>query len=182
MPLVRVAGRLFFPHFPRLDLPDQEAAALVVGGVEPEHPVKDAPGFLEAIEPPQAEPESLHAPQERAVIDVAPRQYTLEFFPERQLPDPQPNLVGPDRFLGATIKAEVAEMGVGVEAAQVGLAKFHEDLVCALVVAAFLEIVGPQDWILVRLVRIFAGQDLFHFEGRARSVSDYRLRPLRNRL
>lgn len=54
-----------FPGRLRLHLFDQEAYALVVGGVEPEHSLEDALGLVESTETPQAQAETVHAAKKR---------------------------------------------------------------------------------------------------------------------
>ena len=64
---------------------------------------------------------------------------------ERQLADAHAHLVVADRVLGPVVEDEVAEVGVGVQAAEVGLAELHQDLVRGRAVAGVLEIVGLGD-------------------------------------
>jgi hypothetical protein len=73
-------------------------------------------------------------------------------------------------------------MGVGVEAAQVGLTELHQDLVRLHAVAGVFEIVGLGDGICERIVGIVAGQHPLHLELWARAAGDDRLGPLPDRL
>ena len=60
----------------------------------------------------------MHAAQKRPVVDVAPWQHALEALAQRQLPDAQAHLIVANGLLGTVVEGEVAEMGVGVEAAR----------------------------------------------------------------
>src|SRR3990170_1876542 len=98
----------------------------------------------------------VQAAKKRSVVDVAPWQQALEALAQRQFPDAQPHLVVADGVLWAMVEDEVAEMGVGVEAAQVGVTEVHQDLVRSQVVAGVLEIVGLGNGICERIGGIAA--------------------------
>jgi hypothetical protein len=57
---------------------EQKACALVVHRIEPQHSLEDTLGFLEPIEPPEAQAIPVHAPQEGPVADQAPGQQAVE--------------------------------------------------------------------------------------------------------
>ena len=63
--LARAGGRLLFaPILPRRLRPHvvgQEAHALIIGRIQPEHPVENVRGLLEPVKTPEAQPESMHA-------------------------------------------------------------------------------------------------------------------------
>ena len=61
---------------------DQQAHALVIGRIQPEHAVEDAPGFLETAQPPKAQPEAVHAAQEWPVVNPTPWEHAVETFAE----------------------------------------------------------------------------------------------------
>lgn len=72
--IISGAFRLGPPPTARAHEPAEgEPHALIVGGVEPEHPVEDALSVLESTETPETQAESM-APPEWAVVDQAPRQ------------------------------------------------------------------------------------------------------------
>jgi hypothetical protein len=47
-----------------MNIIDKESYPLIVGRVQPEHPIKDTPGVLEALQPPKSQFESVHATEE----------------------------------------------------------------------------------------------------------------------
>ena len=134
-----------FPSFLRPDLIDQEPHALVVGRIQPEHAVEDAPSLLEPAKAPEAQPEPMHAAEERPVVDPSPRQHALEAFAKGQLADPEPRLIVTDRVLGPVVENEVAEVRVGIQATEVGLTEIHQDLVCTLYFTGVLAVIGFGD-------------------------------------
>jgi len=66
------------PRLARTDFLDEEPHALVVRGVEPQHPVEDALRLLESTEPPETQAEPAQAAEERTVVDAAPGQQAVE--------------------------------------------------------------------------------------------------------
>lgn len=60
---------LLSPGNSAFDLNDQEPHPLVIGRVEPEQPLEDLLGLLEAVETPQAEPVAVQAAQKGAVVE-----------------------------------------------------------------------------------------------------------------
>src|SRR3989304_756325 len=167
-----------FPGGSRPNRVDQNAHALVVGRVEPEHPVERALGLLESIEAPEAQSEAVHAAEERPVVDMAPRQQAIEGVAQGQVADAKPRLVVTDRVRRPVVEDDVAEGRVGVQAAEIGLAEVHQDLVRSLSVAGILEVVGLGDGIAVQIVGVPPGHDLLHFERLPRAAGDDRLGPL----
>src|ERR1035441_426068 len=107
------------------NLVDEKPHALIVGWIQPEHAVEDAPGLLEPAETPETQPESVHASQKRPIVNPAPRQQAIEAFSKGQFTDPEPRFVMTNRILGPPVENQVAEMRVGVEAAKIRLAEFH---------------------------------------------------------
>jgi len=85
-----------------MDRVDQTTHALIVGRVEPEHPVEHASGLLEPTETPAAQAEAVHAAQERSVVDVAPRQHASNSSPSDNSPMRSPtSSLAPSRTLAA---------------------------------------------------------------------------------
>jgi len=150
----------------------------VVGRVEPEHPVEHALGLLEPIEAPEAQSETVHAAEQWPVVDMAPRQQAIEVVAQGQFADAKPRLVVTDRVRRPVVEDEVAEVSVGVQAAEIGLAEVHQDLVRSLSVAGILEVVGLGDGIAVQIIGVPPGHDLLHFERLPRAAGDDRLGPL----
>lgn len=93
--------------------------------LEPQQPVKNTLGLLERFQSPQAQPEAVHAAQERAVVEPSPGQQPIGEAAQREFADPQSHLVVAHRIAGDVVEDEVTEVSMGVEAAEVGLAKFH---------------------------------------------------------
>ena len=60
-------GPVLRPRLFRTHLIDQEADALVVGGIEPEHPAEDDRGVGEPVQAPKAQAQAAHAAEERSV-------------------------------------------------------------------------------------------------------------------
>jgi len=150
----------------------------VVGRVEPEHPVEHALGLLEPIEAPEAQSEAVHAAEQWPVVDMAPQQQAIEVVAQGQFADAKPRLVVTDRVRRPVVEDEVAEVSVGVQAAEIGLAELHQDLVRSLSVAGILEVVGLGDGIAVQIIGVPPGHDLLHFERLPRAAGDDRLGPL----
>jgi hypothetical protein len=108
----------------------------------------------------EAQANTLHAPKVRPVVDEAPRQQAVEAARKGQLADPDAGLVVADRPLGLSLEREVAEVSVGVQASEIGLAEPHEDGMCRRAVTAVLELVGFDDRVRIRIVGIVSRQDL----------------------
>jgi len=68
----------------------------------------------------------VQAAQERAIVDAAPEQDPVETWRQRQLADPQADLVMDQRALGCPAELEVAEERMGIEAAQVAHEHRHQ--------------------------------------------------------
>src|SRR6202041_3308930 len=136
----------------RPDRGNIEADALIIRRVEPQQPVKNTLGLLEPFQSPQAQPEAVHAAQERAVVEPSPGQQAIGEAAQREFADPQSHLVVAHRIAGDVVEDEVTEVSMGVEAAEVGLAKFHEDLACGLVITRTLQVVGADNGIAIRIV------------------------------
>jgi hypothetical protein len=102
----------------RPDLDEQGPDALVVRGVQPEHPLEDGGGFVVAVEPPEAEPPPVQTAQERAVVHAAPGEHAVEALAEGELADAHADLVVADGLRDAAAEGEVAEVCVGIEASQ----------------------------------------------------------------
>src|SRR4030042_1366585 len=60
------------------DIIDQEAYALVIRRIQPEHTLEDKRRFGKPFQPPKAQPVALQAPQKRTVVHVAPRERAVE--------------------------------------------------------------------------------------------------------
>src|ERR1035441_1432410 len=157
---------------------DEKPHALIVGWIQPEHAVEDAPSLLEPAQTPEAQPESIHATEKRPIVDQAPRQQAIEGFSKRQFTDPEPRLVVTNRILGPPVENQVAEMRVGIQAAKIRLAEFHQYAVCSRHVAGVLPVVGFNDGIGERIVRVLPGQYLLQFELAPRAPGNNRLGPL----
>ena len=67
----------------------------------------------------------MQAPQERTVIDQAPRQHTVEVLPERERADRHSHLVVMQCLFGAVVELEVAEVSVRVEAPEITCEEIH---------------------------------------------------------
>jgi hypothetical protein len=61
-----------------MNIIDEESYPLIVRRVQPEHPIKDTPGFLEAAQAPKAQTESVHATEEWPIINPAPWQHPVK--------------------------------------------------------------------------------------------------------
>lgn len=99
-----------------------------------------------------------------------------------QFADPNPRLIVTDRLLGPPVENEVAEVSVSIQAAEIGLAEIHQDLVRSLVVARVLPVVGFADGIRERIFRVRPGQHLLHLELLPRPAGDDWLGPVVDRL
>ena len=84
----------------------------------------------------------MHAAEKRPIVDAAPRQHASEVVAKRELADPESHLVMTDRKSRVMIERQVAEMRMGVEAAQVRLAEVHQDRERLAQVSCVLEVVG----------------------------------------
>jgi hypothetical protein len=62
------------PRLTPTDFIDENPHALVVRGVEPQHPVEDVLCLLESTEPPETQAEPAQAAEEGTVVDEAPGQ------------------------------------------------------------------------------------------------------------
>lgn len=67
----------------------------------------------------QTQPVTVQAAQERTVVDHPPPQESIETLRQRQLGDPNPDLVVDARSLRGACELEVAEMGVRVDAPKI---------------------------------------------------------------
>src|SRR4030042_4638518 len=105
---------------------DQEAYALVIRRIQPEHTLEDKRRFGKPFQPPKAQPVALQAPQKRTVVHVAPRERAVESGRERQLADAQADFVMPNGLLWMFIENKMAEVRMGIETTPVRFAKFHE--------------------------------------------------------
>lgn len=132
-------------------------------------------GLVPSLELPQAHREPVHAAQEGPVVHQAPRQHAVEARAQRQLADANAHLVVGDRQRREARKAHVAEVRVGVEAAQVGLEQLVQERTRAAPVAAIAQIVRLEDGIGVEVLGVVTGQHLLHLEHRPRPASDDRL-------
>jgi hypothetical protein len=75
------------PGSPCPDIIDQEAHALVVLRVEPEHPLEYGLNGFELIQPPKTETVTVHASQKRTIVNKTPVKHTVKIFTEKQLSD-----------------------------------------------------------------------------------------------
>ncbi len=150
---------------------------MVVGRVQPEHLLKYVRRLVKALKTPETQSIAVHAAQKRTVVDKAPRQHAGKVVTQGQLADAQTDFVMPDGILRPVIKNKIAQMRVGIEAAQVRLAQLHQDLFRLCPLAGIFEIVGPGDGVIERIVGVFTGQHLLHLEHGAGAVSDDRLGP-----
>ncbi len=128
------------PWVPGPGIIDQEAYALVVRRIQPEHPLEEKRRLGKPFQPPKREPVSLQAPQKRAVVHVTPRERTVKSGGERELADAQADCIMPDGFLWIAIKSKIAEVRMGIETTQIGFAKFHEHFFRFLIVPRVFEI------------------------------------------
>src|ERR1700674_931567 len=122
-----VPSFVLFPSPSRPDRGNIEADALIIRWVEPQQSVKNTLGLLEPFQSPQAQPEAVHAAQERAVVEPSPGQESICEAAQREFADPQSHLVVAHRIAGDVVEDEVTGGSRGVEAAELGLAKLHED-------------------------------------------------------
>ena len=65
----------------------------------------------------------MHAAQKRPVVDKAPKQYAIKVVPQRQLADAKTDFIMSNGMLRTVIKDEIAQMRMGIEAAQIRLAQ-----------------------------------------------------------
>ncbi len=84
--------------------------------------------LVKAPKTPETQSIAVHAAQKRTVVDKAPRQHAGKVVTQRQLADAQTDFVMPDGILGMVVKDEIAQMRMGIEAAQVRLAQLHQNL------------------------------------------------------
>ena len=70
----------------------------------------------------------MHAAQKGAIIDIAPRQQSVEWVRQRKSADAQAHCIVSDGFLRGVIKSQVTEVGVRIETAKIRLAEVHEDI------------------------------------------------------
>src|SRR5690349_1762493 len=75
------------PRLARGDGRKVEPSALMVAGVEPQHLLEDRRGTARVSQAPRAEARAVQAAEERAVVDVAPRQHPVQRRTERQRTD-----------------------------------------------------------------------------------------------
>ncbi len=101
---------------------DEKPHALVVRRVQPEHLLKYVLRLVKAPKPPETQSIAVHTAQKRTVVDKARRQNAGEVATQRQLADAQADFVMPDGILRSVIKNKIAQMRVGIQAAQVRLA------------------------------------------------------------
>jgi len=114
------------PNLPLSDFVKQEVHSLVVRRIEPEHTSKNLLCFFKLAKTPQTEAIAMHTPKEGAVVDVSPVKHAVEAYAERELPDPNPNLIVADSLLGRMIEDEVAQVGVSIQTPQIRGKKSHE--------------------------------------------------------
>src|SRR2546430_1703638 len=76
------------------------------------------------------------------------------------------------------VEHEIAEVGMSIQAPDVGLTEFHQYLVRGLRIAGVSQIIRLGDRIRVEIVRIHTRQDLLHFELRTRTTGDDRSGPV----
>ena len=129
-----------------------------------------------------AQRKSIHAAEKWPVVDPSPRKQTVEAFAQGQLANPKPHFIMADRYLWPMIESKVSKVCVGIEAAKVGLAEIHQDLVRTFNIAAVFAIVRFYDGVRKRIVTIRSRQHLLHFEFRTRSPRDDSLGPIFDRL
>ena len=135
-------GSSAVPLFPRRPCPnrsDQKTRALVVGWVEPQHPVEDAFYLVEATETPATQPEVMQAAQEWPVINEAPRQHAVEVVAQGQLADAKSHLVVTNGLGRPMLEDEVAQVRMRIQATKIGFAESHQDLEGVAWVAAVFE-------------------------------------------
>ncbi len=120
----------------------------------------------------------MHAAQEWPVVDVAPGHEAVEVRPKGEFADARADLVLAYRHLGPAI--EVAEMSVGIEAAQIRLAQLHQDLPGGYGVARVLQVIGLADRIGIDVLRVSARHDLLHLERLSWTAGDDGFGPLLN--
>jgi hypothetical protein len=64
---------------------------------------------------------------------------------------------------------------MGVQAAEIGLAEFHQDFVCGPALTGILQVVRFADRVGVEIIRVPSWYDLFHLESLPGSAGDNRL-------
>ena len=78
----RGLNRLFctpvLPGPPGLHISHEKSSALVVWGIQPEHPFENVVCLIKSAQAPQAQTVSMQAPEERAVVDHAPEKHSAE--------------------------------------------------------------------------------------------------------
>ena len=121
-----------FPRPLRENIINQKSDTLIVRWVEPKHPIKNLRGFLEFAKTPKAKPESVHAPKVGPIIYVSPRKDTVKAFEQRQFSHPETYFVVPGRVPRPLAEGQVTEVSVGVQAAEIRFAEFHQDLLRGL--------------------------------------------------
>src|SRR5262245_66628537 len=84
------------PCLARVDSSKVEPSALMVAGVEPQHLLEYRRGAATVSQTPRAQAGAVQAAEERAIVDVSPRQCSLEGRTERECADRHAHLVVPD--------------------------------------------------------------------------------------
>ena len=97
---------------------DQKTRALVVGRVQPQHPVEDAFRLVESTETPAAQPEVMQAAQKWPVIDEAPRQHAVEVVAQGQLADPKSHPAVANGLGRPMLEDEVAKVRMRIQATE----------------------------------------------------------------
>ena len=118
----------FLPVEAGADFVEQKSGALIVRGIQPEHAGENAGGFIESAKTPETQTISVQATQKWPVIGITLGQQTVETGAEGYLADCQPDRVVADGVLRKVVELQIAEVRVGIEAAQVGFAHIHQQL------------------------------------------------------
>src|SRR5208337_1627190 len=165
--------RLFMPGLSLLHVRELCAHALVVVRVEPEHAGKYLLRVPQAAEAPQAEAVAVEAPEEGAVLYNPPGKEAAEVLAEGELPDLHPHVVVTDRRVWIMIEREVPEVGVGVEATEIGGKEVHEFAVRLFVVTRLFQLDGLYDGVRVGILEVPAGEDdLYPVDGSGAFLDD----------
>lgn len=153
---------LFIPGLSLFYVGDLVAHTLVVVGIEPEHTRKYLLCFPKAAEAPHAETVAVQAPEEGSILDEPLGKEAAEVLPEGELSDLYSHVVVADGRVRIVIERQVPEVGVGVEAAEIGGKEVHERAVRLLVVTRLFQIHGLYDGVRVGIVQVPAGEDKLH--------------------
>src|SRR4030042_155243 len=112
---------LFPPWVSGPDIIDQEAYALVIRRIQPEHPLEDKRRLGKLFQSPKRQPVALQAPQERTIVYVSPGERAVESGGERQLADAQADFGMADDLPRMAVENKIAEVRMGIETTQGGV-------------------------------------------------------------